>query len=52
MEHTKQDRDADFEWFISIYYDLYKQNGHKYYAIKNKIILGMYDNQKKRLIQL
>ena len=49
MEYTDQDSDADFKWFVSIYYDLYKKNGHKYYAIRNKTILGMYDNQKDAL---
>lgn len=49
IKYTEQDRLTDFEWFKSIYYDLYKKNGHKYYSIRNKTILGMYDNQGEAL---
>lgn len=35
----------DFEWFLNNYEQLYKKYGHKYFAIKNKTILGIYDDK-------
>lgn len=51
-EYTDQDRNDDFEYFISIYQDLYKKYGHKYIALRNKEILGVFDNRKEGIEQL
>lgn len=45
MTYTDQDRNNDFQWFLSIYDDLYKKYGHKIFAIQNKKILGIYDDK-------
>lgn len=40
--YTEQDRLNDFEYFISIYQDLYKEYGNSFIALKNKKILGAF----------
>lgn len=37
-------RDDDFKWFIENYDALFQKYGHKYIAIKDKTVLGVYDN--------
>lgn len=37
-------RDDDFKWFLENYDVLFKKYGHKYIAIKNKTVLGTYDD--------
>lgn len=37
-------RDDDFKWFIDNYDSLFKKYGHKFIAIKDKTILGVYDD--------
>ena len=49
MEYTDQDMNNDFQWFKDNYDDLYRKNGHKFYAIQNKQILGMYDDEIKAI---
>ena len=49
MRYTHQDMDNDFQWFLDNYDDLYQKNGHKFYAIQNKQILGMYDDQNEAI---
>lgn len=50
--YTDQDRTDDFHWFVSIYDDLYKQYGHKWFAIRHKKILGVYDSFKDSFVIL
>ena len=40
--YTEQDRLNDFEYFISIYQDLYNKYGKSFIALKNKKILGVF----------
>lgn len=42
-------RDEDFEWFLKEYDNLFKKYGHKFFAIKNKTILGIFDNFTKAI---
>lgn len=42
-------RDEDFKWFLKEYDNLFKKYGHKFLAIKNKTILGVFDNFKKAI---
>lgn len=44
-----KERKEDFKYFLSIYDELYKKYGTKYFAIKNKQILGVYDNMKSAI---
>lgn len=41
--NSKND-DEDFLWFVQNYDKLFRKYGHKYFAIKNKKILGVYDS--------
>ena len=36
-------RDEDFKWFIKEYNNLFKRYGHKFLVIKDKAILGAYN---------
>ena len=36
-------RDEDFKWFLKEYDNLFEKYGHKFLAIKNKVILGVYN---------
>lgn len=40
------ERRADFDYFLSIYDDLFKKYGEKYFVIKNKQIIGVYDKRE------
>ena len=37
-------QDHDFNWFIKHYNELYAEYGHKFLAIKNEVVLGVYDS--------
>jgi len=39
----------DFNWFLNNYDVLYKKYGHKYLVIKDKKVLGAYDNVREAL---
>lgn len=43
-EYTEFNRSKDFEYFISNYQNLFAKYGHKFIAIKNEHILGVYDS--------
>lgn len=43
-DYTDVERKKDFDYFISIYKELYNEYGHKFLAIKDKKILGAYDS--------
>lgn len=34
----------DFLWFVDHYQELFSRYGHKFIAIKNETVLGVYDN--------
>ncbi len=37
-------QNADFDYFVQNYMDFFNQYGHKFLAIKNKRVLGVYDD--------
>jgi hypothetical protein len=37
-------QETDYKWFVENYNDLFKKYGHSYLAIKNKEVIGEYDN--------
>jgi hypothetical protein len=37
-------QDQDFDYFLKNMESLYKAHGHKFVAIKNQAVLGVYDN--------
>lgn len=39
------ERYADFDFFLDNYNNFYKEYGHKFIAIKNKKILGIFDSE-------
>ena len=55
---SSQIQDADFEWFVENYQNLFQQYGNSFLAIKNKSVLAAYDSyadavretQKKELL--
>lgn len=47
--YTDKERYDDFHWFIENYYDFYNKYGKCFIAIKDKIILGIYDSFEKAL---
>lgn len=40
----ESNQDKDFEWFLENYDGFYKKYGDSYIAIKDKKVLGVYDN--------
>lgn len=42
--YTEIDRKNDFDFFTNQYQNLYKEYGHKFLAIKKKMILGAFDS--------
>lgn len=47
--YAEAERRNDFHWFLENYDNLYKQYGHKFFAIRNKTILGIYDGMREAL---
>lgn len=45
MNYDDSARLADFQWFLDNYMTLFKQYGHKVFAIQNKSILGIYNDK-------
>ena len=43
-EYTDEDRLNDFDFFLENYNDLYSKYGHKFFAIRNKRVLGIFDS--------
>lgn len=43
-EYTDEDRLNDFDFFLENYNDLYSKYGHKFFAIRNKRVLGTFDS--------
>lgn len=43
MIYGEKERRDDFHWFLKNYDSLYSQYGHKFFAIQNQKILGVYD---------
>lgn len=37
-------KNEDFAWFVENYDSIFKRYGHKFIVIKNKVILGVYDD--------
>lgn len=45
MCYSDINRKDDFEWFLKEYDNLYKKYGHKFIAIKNQEIIGVFDDK-------
>ena len=39
-------QEQDFNWFVENYQKLFAEYGHKFLAIKNQTVLGVYDTLK------
>ena len=46
MIYGEKERRDDFHWFLKNYDSLYSQYGHKFFAIQNQKILGVYDGMR------
>ena len=42
--NDKEMQDVDYQWFLDNTEELYKEHGEKFVAIKNKSILGIYND--------
>lgn len=42
--YGEENRWSDFDWFLGKYDFFYQKYGHKFFAIRHKTILGIYDN--------
>lgn len=47
--YTEMDRKNDFQYFLDRYDELYKEYGHKFYTIRNKNILGIFDTEDQAI---
>ena len=45
MAYSDKERECDFKWFLENYDSLFKEYGHKFFAIRNKEILGTYESE-------
>ena len=43
--YSEKERQKDFEYFIEHYQDFFEEYGHKFIAIQNQNILGVYDDE-------
>lgn len=43
--YTEKERKEDFDYFVKHYQELYNEYGHKFIAIKNSKILGVFDTE-------
>lgn len=43
--YSETERKDDFHWFLEQYDSLYKKYGKKFFAIRKKKILGIYDSE-------
>lgn len=50
--YTEKDRKEDFNYFIKHYYELYNKYGHKFIAIKNSKILGVFDTEIEAITEI
>ena len=44
MNYTEENRLKDFEYFLKYYQSLFDTFGHKFIAIQNQTILGIFDS--------
>lgn len=47
--YTEKERKIDFDYFIENYKDFYQKYGHKYIAIKNKTVIGVFDTESQAI---
>lgn len=52
LEYTESDRRSDFQFFIEHNTELFAKHGHKFLAIKNKSIIGVFDSPTEAIISL
>ncbi len=50
--YTEKERKEDFHYFISHYQELFDEYGHKFFAIKNSKILGVFDTELEALTEV
>ena len=47
--YSKKNRLEDFNYFLKNYDEIYKQYGHTFVVIKNKNVIGVYNNVAEAL---
>lgn len=43
--YTNKERKEDFDYFVRHYQELYNEYGHKFFAIQNGKIIGVFDTE-------
>ncbi len=52
MDYSDEQRDRDFDFFVSHYDEIFKKHGRCYAAIKNGIIIGVFHSIKEAFASL
>ncbi|MBO5336304.1 MAG: hypothetical protein J6A94_04135 [Lachnospiraceae bacterium] len=47
-----KEREKDFEYFLRNYHDFYLKYGHKFLAIKEEIVLGVFDSEIEAITEI
>lgn len=50
--YTNKEGKEDFDYFIEHYQELYDKYGHKFIAIKNSKILGIFDTEPEAITEI
>ncbi len=50
--YTEKERKEDFDYFVNHYQELYDEYGHKFIAIKNSKILGIFDTEIEAITEM
>ncbi len=50
--YTEKERKIDFDYFVENYKDFYQKYGHKYIAIKNKTVIGVFDTESQAIEEI
>lgn len=50
--YTNEKRKEDFDYFVKHYQELYDKYGHKFIAIKNSKILGVFDSELEAISEI
>lgn len=50
--YTEKERKEDFDYFVEHYQELYNKYGHKFIAIQNSKILGVFNTEPEAITEI
>ncbi len=50
--YTNEERKRDFDYFVKHYQELYDKYGHKFIAIRNSEVLGVFDSESEAIAKI